>query len=52
MAAMAAEDRSESSVASAGRHATPAAFMLVELQPGYLHGATGTARFHAAFRDV
>ena len=28
------------------------AFMVVELQPGYLHGATGTVRYHEAFRDV
>ncbi len=28
------------------------AFMLVELQPGYMQGATGTVKFHAAFRDV
>lgn len=28
------------------------AFMLVELQPGFLDGATGTVRFHAAFKEV
>lgn len=28
------------------------AFMVVELQPGCLHGATGTVRYHEAFRDV
>jgi putative acetyltransferase len=28
------------------------AFMLVELQPGYMHGVTGTVQFHAAFKDV
>lgn len=27
----------------------PEAFMLLELQPGYLHGASGTIRFHPAF---
>jgi len=28
------------------------AFMLLELQPGYLHGASGTVHFHVAFKDV
>jgi len=28
------------------------AFMLLELQPGYLHGASGTVHFHEAFKDV
>ncbi|MCL4746448.1 MAG: N-acetyltransferase [Burkholderiaceae bacterium] len=28
------------------------AFMVVELQPGYLRGATGTVRYHEAFKDV
>jgi putative acetyltransferase len=28
------------------------AFMLIELQPGYLRGANGTVRYHAAFREV
>lgn len=28
------------------------AFMLIELQPGYLRGVTGTARYHVAFKDV
>jgi len=28
------------------------AFMVVELQPGYLRGATGTVRHHEAFKDV
>jgi putative acetyltransferase len=28
------------------------AFMLLELQPGYLRGITGTVRFHAAFKDL
>jgi putative acetyltransferase len=28
------------------------AFMLLELQPGYLRGVSGTARYHAAFRGL
>ena len=28
------------------------AFMLVELQPGFLDGVTGTVQFHAAFKNV
>jgi putative acetyltransferase len=28
------------------------AFMLIELQPGYLQGAGGTVRYHAAFKDL
>ena len=28
------------------------ACMLVEVQPGYLHRASGPARLHAAFKDV
>ena len=28
------------------------AFMLLELQPGFLQGATGTIHFHEAFRDA
>jgi putative acetyltransferase len=28
------------------------AFMVIELQPGYLSGVSGTVQFHAAFRDV
>ena len=28
------------------------AFMVVELQAGFLRGASGTARYHAAFSDV
>ena len=28
------------------------AFMLVELQPGYLHGASGKVKYHAAFSNV
>ncbi len=28
------------------------AFMLVELQPGYLADVTGTVQFHAAFKDL
>jgi putative acetyltransferase len=28
------------------------AFMVLELQPGYLRGATGTVRYHPAFNDV
>ena len=28
------------------------AFMLIELQPGYMHGASGTVRFHEAFADA
>ena len=32
--------------------APPEAFMLLKLQPGYLHGVTGTVQFHAAFKDV
>jgi putative acetyltransferase len=30
----------------------PEAFMLAELQPGYLHGASGTIRYHPAFGAV
>jgi len=30
----------------------PEAFMVVELQPGYLQGAKGIIQFHAAFNDV
>jgi putative acetyltransferase len=28
------------------------AFMLLELQPGYLRGVSGTARYHAAFKGL
>ena len=28
------------------------AFMLLELQPGFLQGASGTVRFHEAFKDI
>lgn len=28
------------------------AFMAIELRPGYLDGATGTVRFHSAFRGL
>lgn len=28
------------------------AFMLIELQPGYLPGACGVVRYHAAFKEV
>jgi len=28
------------------------AFMVVELQPGYLRGKTGTIKYHAAFKHV
>jgi putative acetyltransferase len=28
------------------------AFMVVEIQTGYLEGASGTIRYHAAFKDV
>jgi putative acetyltransferase len=28
------------------------AFMLLELQPGYLRGIAGAVRFHAAFKDL
>jgi putative acetyltransferase len=28
------------------------AFMVLELQPGYLSGITGVVRYHAAFKDV
>ena len=28
------------------------AFMLIELVPGYMRGATGTVQFHPAFRNV
>jgi putative acetyltransferase len=27
-------------------------FMLIELQPGYLQGATGVIKYHSAFNDV
>lgn len=30
----------------------PEAFMVLELQPGYLRGASGTIRYHPAFRQV
>ncbi len=30
----------------------PEAFMVMELIPGYLQGATGTIRYHPAFKDV
>ncbi|MBM4261844.1 MAG: N-acetyltransferase [Deltaproteobacteria bacterium] len=29
--------------------APPEAFMIVELEPGYLHGKSGTIRYHSAF---
>lgn len=32
--------------------APPEAFMLLELEPGYLSGAAGTVRYHAAFNDL
>jgi putative acetyltransferase len=32
--------------------APPEAFMVLELQPGYLAGASGTVKFHAAFQDA
>ena len=32
--------------------APPEAFMVLELQPGYLSGASGTVKFHAAFQDA
>jgi putative acetyltransferase len=32
--------------------APPEAFMVLELQPGYLSGVSGTVKFHAAFQDV
>jgi len=32
--------------------APPEAFMVLELQPGYLVGASGTVKFHAAFQDA
>ncbi|WP_341917182.1 N-acetyltransferase [Polaromonas sp. YR568] len=32
--------------------APPEAFMVLELQPGYLGGASGTVKFHAAFQDA
>lgn len=32
--------------------ASEEAFMLVEVQPGYLGNVNGTVRFHAAFKDV
>jgi putative acetyltransferase len=32
--------------------APPEAFMVLELQPGYLCGASGTVKFHAAFQDA
>ena len=32
--------------------APPEAFMVVELQPGYLRGATRTVHYHEAFGDV
>lgn len=28
------------------------AFMVVELQPGYLRGKSGTIKYHAAFKNV
>jgi putative acetyltransferase len=28
------------------------AFLLLELQPGYMHGVTGTVHFHAVFKDT
>jgi len=28
------------------------AFMLIELEPGCLHGASATVRYHAAFDDL
>jgi predicted N-acetyltransferase YhbS len=28
------------------------AFMLIELRPGYLRGARGIVRYHAAFKEV
>lgn len=28
------------------------AFMVVELQPGYLRGSSGTIKYHAAFKNV
>lgn len=27
-------------------------FMVMEIEPGYLHGAEGTIRYHPAFKDV
>lgn len=32
--------------------APPEAFMLLELEPGCMRGASGTVRFHAAFKEV
>jgi predicted N-acetyltransferase YhbS len=27
-------------------------FMIVELQPGFLHGASGKVKYHAAFSNL
>jgi putative acetyltransferase len=32
--------------------APPEAFMLLELKPGYMRGASGTVKFNAAFADA
>jgi len=32
--------------------APPEAFMVLELQPSYLSGSSGTVKFHAAFQDA